>query len=152
MIGAKNYDRIRLRLVMNRANFWKLMPLVVLGLVLTGCGGSVREFSRRDYVVNGSPPERGQASWYGGKFHGRKTASGEEYNQNDYTAAHKTLPFGTIVAVKNLSNGRDVILEITDRGPFIAGRIIDVSRRGAEELDMIRSGVVPVEVYVLRRR
>lgn len=131
---------------------WKFLLLCTLALVLTGCSGRIREFSRRDYVVNGNPPERGEASWYGGKFHGRRTASGEKYNQNDYTAAHKTLPFGTIVAVKNLRNGRDVILEITDRGPFVPGRIIDVSRRGAQQLDMIGSGVAPVEVYVLKRR
>ena len=125
---------------------------MALVLVLTGCGGKVREFSRGDYVVNGNPPEHGMASWYGGKFNGRETASGERYNQNDYTAAHKTLPFGTIVAVKNLKNGKDVIVQITDRGPFVAGRIIDVSKRAAQDLDMIGSGVAPVDVYVLKKR
>ena len=126
--------------------------MVALAFVLSGCGGKIREFSRGDYVVNGNPPEHGMASWYGGKFHGRTTASGEKYNQNDYTAAHKTLPFGTVVVVKNLKNGRDVIVQITDRGPFVAGRVIDVSRRAAEQLNMIESGVAPVDVYVLKRR
>jgi rare lipoprotein A len=131
---------------------WQFPLLCALALILTGCGGHVREFSRSDYVVTGTAPERGMASWYGGKFHGRQTASGEKYNQNDYTAAHKTLPFGTVVAVKNLKNGRDVIVQITDRGPFVAGRIIDVSKAAAIDLDMIGSGVAPVDVYVLRRR
>lgn len=93
---------------------------------------------------------RGQASWYGGYFHGRKTASGERYNQNALTAAHKTLRFGTRVRVTNLNNGRSVVVRINDRGPFIRGRIIDMSRRGAQAIGMMGSGVAPVRVDVLR--
>ncbi len=93
---------------------------------------------------------RGQASWYGGYFHGRKTASGERYNQNALTAAHKTLRFGTRVRVTNLNNGRSVVVRINDRGPFIRGRIIDMSRRGAQAIGLTSSGVAPVRVDVLK--
>lgn len=92
----------------------------------------------------------GQASWYGGYFHGRKTASGERYNQDALTAAHKTLKFGTRVRVTNLNNGRSVVVRINDRGPFVRGRIIDMSRRGAQAIGMTGSGVAPVRVDVLR--
>lgn len=93
--------------------------------------------------------ERGIASSYGKGFDGRKTANGEIYNQNTYTAAHKKLPFGTKVVVKNLRNGREVTLRINNRGPFVRGRIIDVSLRAARDLGMLKAGVVPVEVTIL---
>lgn len=128
---------------------------VVVGLaavLLVGCAGRGRPLSRGDFAWDGSEPQRGIASWYGGKFHGRKTASGRIYNKHEFTAAHRTLPFGTVVLVRNLKNGREVLVEITDRGPFVAGRIIDVSERAARELEMIGAGIVPSEVYVLRRR
>ncbi|PZD71560.1 Endolytic peptidoglycan transglycosylase RlpA [Acaryochloris thomasi RCC1774] len=92
----------------------------------------------------------GQASWYGGYFHGRKTASGERYNQNALTAAHKTLRFGTRVRVTNLNNGRSVVVRINDRGPFVRGRIIDMSRKGAQAIGLTGSGVAPVRVDVLK--
>lgn len=92
---------------------------------------------------------RGYASWYGGKFHGRKTASGERFNQHALTAAHKTLPLGTRVHVKNLDNGQSVIVTINDRGPFVRGRIIDLSRGAARAIDM--AGTERVELTVLGR-
>jgi rare lipoprotein A len=95
--------------------------------------------------------ERGKASFYGGYFHGRRTASGEIYNQNSFTAAHRTLRMGTMVIVKNLRNGREVTVRINNRGPYARGRIIDVSTRAARELRMVDSGVVPVEISVLER-
>ncbi|MEM1058384.1 MAG: septal ring lytic transglycosylase RlpA family protein [Verrucomicrobiota bacterium] len=91
----------------------------------------------------------GKASFYGGKWHGRKTANGEIYNQNSMTAAHKTLPFNTRVRVTNLNNDRSVVLRINNRGPYIAGRIIDVSVAAARQLQMVNAGVVPVRVEVL---
>lgn len=91
----------------------------------------------------------GKASFYGGKWHGRKTANGEIYNQNSMTAAHKTLPFNTRVRVTNLKNGRSVVLRINNRGPFKPGRIIDVSVAAANQLGMVKSGVVPAKVEVL---
>lgn len=91
----------------------------------------------------------GTASWYGGKFHGRKTANGEVYNQNALTAAHRYLPFGTEVVVTNHNNGESVVVRINDRGPFTGGRIIDLSRRAAAEIGMINSGTARVTVEVL---
>ena len=91
---------------------------------------------------------RGNASWYGGRFHGRRTASGRIYDMNALTAAHPTLPFDTRVTVTNLKNGRSVVLAVTDRGPFIRGRIIDVSRRAAELLGLVRQGTARVRVRV----
>jgi rare lipoprotein A len=94
--------------------------------------------------------ERGEAGWYGDRYHGRKTASGERFDQHALTAAHRTLPFGTMVEVKNLDNGRTVTVRINDRGPFgRKTRIIDVSRAAATELDMVRSGVAPVELRIV---
>ena len=93
----------------------------------------------------------GRASWYGPKFHGRLTASGEVFNQNALTAAHPSLRFGTRVKVTNLNNGRSVIVRINDRGPYTKGRIIDVSAAAARSLGMIRSGVARVRVTILGR-
>jgi len=93
--------------------------------------------------------EIGLASWYGGKFHGRLTASGEVFDTNSFTAAHKTLPFGTIVRVTNLGNGKSVVVRINDRGPFIKGRIIDLSRAAANAIGMIGTGVARVKLDIL---
>lgn len=93
--------------------------------------------------------ESGQATWYGGALHGNYTASGERFNMYANTAAHKTLPFGTVVKVTNLQNGRSTTVRITDRGPFAPGRVIDLSRAAAEQVDMISSGVVPVKLEIV---
>ena len=101
-----------------------------------------------------SPPGKkvfiGYASWYGPGFHGRRTASGEIFNMYDYTAAHRTLPFGTRVKVTNLKNGRSVIVRINDRGPAKKNRIIDLSYQAAKKIGMIRDGIVKVRVEVIR--
>lgn len=91
----------------------------------------------------------GQASWYGPGFHGNLTANGEVYNQDAMTAAHPSLSFGTKVRVTNLNNGRSVIVRINDRGPYAGGRVIDLSAAAARSLNMINTGVAPVEVTVL---
>lgn len=93
--------------------------------------------------------EKGEASWYGGKFQGRLTANGERFDTNMLTAAHKTLPFNTIVEVKNLGNDKIVHVRINDRGPFVEGRIIDLSRAAASKLDMVGTGVAKVEVRII---
>ena len=93
--------------------------------------------------------ETGKASWYGSKYHGRKTSSGERYNKNDMTAAHQTLPFGTKVKVTNLANNETVIVRINDRGPFVGNRIIDVSEVAARKLGIHKQGVGKVKVEVL---
>ena len=89
------------------------------------------------------------ASYYGAKHHGKKTASGEPFNQNALTAAHRRLPFGTQVKVTNLDNNRSVVVRITDRGPHTRGRLIDLSRKAAEQLRMLRSGTARVRVQAL---
>lgn len=90
--------------------------------------------------------ERGIASWYGKKFHGRKTSNGEIYDMYAMTAAHKTLPLPAYVKVRNLQNGREVVVRVNDRGPFHAGRIIDLSYAAAKKLDIIRKGTGRVEI------
>jgi len=88
----------------------------------------------------------GLASWYGKPFHGRATASGERYDMYQVTAAHRTLPFGTHLEVENLENGRKTVVRVNDRGPFVKGRIIDLSYGAAKELGMVNSGVVRVRL------
>jgi rare lipoprotein A len=92
---------------------------------------------------------RGTASYYAAKFHGRRTASGETFNNREMTAAHRTLPFGTRVRVTNPATGRSVIVRINDRGPFSKGRMIDVSRAAAEELGLIARGHATVELALI---
>jgi len=91
----------------------------------------------------------GQASWYGPNFHGKTTSSQEVFDMYDMTAAHKSLPFGTYVMVTNLDNGRSVKVRINDRGPFIRGRVIDLSYAAAKVLGMVGTGVVPVRIEIL---
>ena len=93
--------------------------------------------------------QAGVASWYGMQYQNMPTASGERFDMNDMTAAHRTLAFGTQVRVKNLENGREVIVRINDRGPNISGRIIDLSYAAASKLKMMKQGVAKVELTVL---
>ena len=95
------------------------------------------------------PQEEGFASWYGGKFNGRLTASGEVYDMEQLTAAHKTLAFNTVVRVINLKNEKDVVVRINDRGPFVEGRIIDLSRAAAEVIDLVGLGIAYVRLEIL---
>jgi rare lipoprotein A len=90
--------------------------------------------------------EVGVASWYGGHFHGRKTANGEIFNTNEISAAHRELPFGTVVEVINLDNGRTLKVRINDRGPYMKDRIIDLSFAAAQALDMVQSGTANVRI------
>ncbi len=90
--------------------------------------------------------ERGLASWYGERFHGRRTASGEPFDMHALTAAHKTLPFGTKVRVRHATTGQEVLVRINDRGPHVRGRIIDLSRAAAAAIGLVQTGVAPVVV------
>jgi rare lipoprotein A len=92
----------------------------------------------------GTELARGKASWYGPRFHGRRTASGERFDTNALTAAHRTLAFGTLVLVRNLQNGREVVVRINDRGPHVRDRIIDLSKAAAAALDLLQAGEAPV--------
>ena len=129
---------------------------VALAILTTGCASSGRSapdsspVDRADRRARPGRTEKGQASWYGPNFHGRRTANGELYDMYGVSAAHKTLPFDTEVRVHNLANGKDLVVRINDRGPFIRGRIIDLSLGAARKLDMVEAGVVPVRLTVLR--
>jgi rare lipoprotein A len=131
---------------------------IALGLLLSSAGCLHRRKSPPP--ISRVPPPRGRAapapiiqgeegiaSWYGYPYHGRRAASGEIYNMYDMTAAHRTLPFGTMVRVHDLENGRSVVVRINDRGPFIAGRIIDLSYAAAQALHM--PGIAPVRLEIL---
>lgn len=108
-------------------------------------------FGRRYYVLDNAYGfvERGTASWYGRKFHGRKTSSGETYNMHAMTAAHKTLPLPSYVRVENLANGRSAVVKVNDRGPFVDDRIIDLSYAAAQKLGVIGPGTAQVEISVV---
>jgi rare lipoprotein A len=122
--------------------------VLLLLFVLAGCGGGPPAETDPTAVGPGWVQE-GIASYYAHKFHGRTTASGETYDMMAMTAAHRTLPFGTRVRVVNKENGKAVVVRINDRGPFVEGRVIDVSFRAAEDLDMIQAGLVRCRVEVL---
>lgn len=114
---------------MNQRN---LLFVFLLLMLLTSCSRKIME--------------SGGASYYADKFQGRKTASGEVFRQNKLSAAHRTLPFGTKVKVTNLRNGRTVKVKVNDRGPFVQGRIIDLSKKAARKLGMLQDGVVNVKI------
>jgi rare lipoprotein A len=97
----------------------------------------------------GSYVEEGNASWYGAPFHGRKASNGETYDMNKMTAAHRTLPFDSIVRVTNLNNGKTATVRITDRGPFVDNRVIDLSFAAAKAIESVGAGVVPVRIEVI---
>jgi len=125
-----------------------LALLILLGLGLAGCGSTG---PRPAQVVPGDRVERGLASWYGEPYHGRRAASGEVYDMHQLTAAHRSLPFGTMVRVTRTDTGQHVDVRINDRGPFVRGRIIDLSYAAARELGLVIDGVAEVEVRVLER-
>ena len=121
--------------------------LLAFALLFTACG-------RRKRIPAAAAPrvgavEAGIASWYGHPYHGRASASGEVYDMEQLTAAHRTLPFGTLVRVENLTNGLSVEVRINDRGPFVDGRIIDLSRAAAREIRMLGPGTAQVRLHVL---
>lgn len=144
-----------------------LLAVGSLALLLAGCGTPHRKppTSRPVPAARDTPSkqrrpvhppvrsgwhQRGIASWYGGKFHGRRTASGERFDMHARTAAHRKLPFGTLVRVTSERTGRHVVVRINDRGPFVGGRVIDLSRGAAQKLGMIQSGVERVRLEIVR--
>ncbi len=139
----------------------KYVVIAIISVVaLSSCsvqrGGNLVERIRGGYYpykvkqyVRPGYTEYGTASWYGNKFHGRRTADGEIYNMYAMTAAHKTLPFNTYVQVTNLNNHREAVVRINDRGPFVGDRIIDLSYAAAKKLGMIGTGTAPVKLVVL---
>lgn len=128
------------RLLLRQRRF---LFLLVASFLLSSCAGM-------NYFPTGNT-QRGMASWYGEDFHGKQTSNKEIYDMHAMTAAHKTLPFGTYVRVTNLTSGRSVVVRINDRGPFVKGRIIDLSYAAAQKLGMAETGVAPVVIKVLKR-
>lgn len=143
--------------------FWPLFLVLLMAACSTAAPppppykGDYSRSIGRPYQINGvwyqpryepNYDKVGVASWYGSRFHGRQTASGEIYNMYAMTAAHTTLPLGTRVHVTNLENGRSLELLINDRGPFVGGRIIDVSKKAAEQLGFRRAGIARVRVQI----
>ena len=119
-----------------------LIFLALIGFMFSSC--TRIKYTKPGYI------QTGKASWYGPGFHGKKTSSREIYNMHDMTAAHRTLPFGAYVIVTNLNNEKTVTVKINDRGPFIKGRIIDLSYAAASALDMVGPGVIPVRIEVIQ--
>ena len=146
VVSSKTFLRNRLR----------FMPL----LISAGCFLSSTSCSSNRTVASKTPAtpkparigskQQGIASWYGEPYHGRQAANGEIYNMDALTAAHKTLPFETWVRVKNLSNKKTTEVRITDRGPFVAGRIIDLSRASAREIELVGPGTARVRLEVIK--
>ena len=129
----------------------RLQAVVVLVILLAaGCASTSVRMINNTRRNQRYPVEKGIASWYGKDHAGRLTANGERFKPRRMTAAHKTLPFDTIVRVTNLKNNRQVVVRINDRGPYVERRIIDLSQRAAKKLDMLEDGVVPARVEVLK--
>ena len=126
------------------------IPLLLIVWGLHGCAGRAPKYAAPFAGYPVGYVERGYASWYGPGFHGNKTANGEVYDSHQLTAAHRTLPLGSVVQVRSLTNGRQVTVRINDRGPFVKGRIIDLSLAGAQTLAMIGPGTDRVELRVVR--
>lgn len=120
------------------------VALLIISLFALGAGATPSLVQAEPDNRSGRAVQSGRASWYGPGFHGRKTASGETFNANALTAAHRTLPFGTRVRVMNKSTGRSVVVRINDRGPYAHGRVIDLSRASAQAIGI--SGIGSVEL------
>jgi rare lipoprotein A len=139
---------------MNRLPLRTLAVLIVITTVIAGCGKKRPRVPLASTARGGIPvpigtEQRGMASWYGHPYHGRAAADGEIYDMETLVAAHRTLPFQTRVRVRNLSNGKTVDVRIIDRGPFVQGRVIDLSHAAAKEIGLIGPGVGQVEITVI---
>ncbi|HMR30349.1 MAG TPA: septal ring lytic transglycosylase RlpA family protein [Geminicoccaceae bacterium] len=143
---------------MRRSSIW----LGALALICTAGAGSYLALDRSRIPVPAPKPaaiadsvvyrETGRASWYGPGFHGRTTASGDVFDQRLLTAAHRRLPLGTRVTVTNLENGKSISVAINDRGPYVGGRVLDLSKEAARRLGMVDDGVVRVRIEATRRQ
>lgn len=143
----------------------RILFLLVMAVSASSCSaapeisGSYSDPTQKPYVINNQVyypipsaygfTQRGIASWYGRDFHGRRTSNGESYDMHAMTGAHKTLPMHTVLLVKNRDNGREVVIRVNDRGPFVKGRIIDLSYAAARKLDMIGNGTARVSLVAL---
>lgn len=128
-----------------------LLPILLVAVVLAGACAQRKAPSSSPASIEKHRAETGKASWYGKAHQGKRTASGERFDMHALTAAHRTLPFGTIVRVTDLKNGRSVNVRINDRGPFHHDRIIDLSYEAARKLGFVERGTARVEVVVVER-
>ena len=134
------------------SNSMKKLNLVFAAFLITllaGCSSHAAVDTSKTKGYAKSHDLVGKASWYGDKFHGKLTASGETYNMNANTAAHKTLPFGTIVRVTNTDNNKSVDVKINDRGPYVKGRVIDLSHKAFAKIGNVKQGTVPVKIEIV---
>ena len=127
-----------------------LLPILFLNFCAPSSRFASKKTSRKTTNVRDGETIIGYASYYADKFHGRQTANGEIFNMHDYTAAHRNLPFDTVLLVTNLENGKKVKVRINDRGPFSKGRVIDLSYRAMLELEGIEDGLITVKVKVIK--
>ncbi len=118
-------------------------------MIVAGCSSTSQVDLSKTKQYSNSHRLIGKASWYGSKYHGKLTASGERYNMRAYTAAHKTLPFGTIVRVTNRTNNKSVDVKINDRGPFVEGRVIDLSQKAFSKIGSINQGVIAIRIEII---
>lgn len=128
-----------------------LLIALIAATLLSGCFKNPNYSSQsthHHYRVNDQ--EKGLASWYGKRFNHKRTSSGERFNMNGYTAAHKYLPLQSKIEVTNLRNGRSVVVRINDRGPFVPHRIVDLSYGAAKKIGMLGHGTIPVQIKVIR--
>lgn len=133
----------------------RTLLIILTAILFTSCSSAVRFTSANTTKYEDNNTEvvtvmYGKASYYGSEFEGRNTSNGETFSNREYTAAHKSLPFGSLVKVTNLANNKSVIVRINDRGPYVAGRVIDLTRVAAEELDMVRAGIIDVKIELLK--
>lgn len=132
-----------------------LSVIIASGLTFSGVSAFVikdqntRQQSEKENLIHKNQSKIGIASWYGKRFHGRKTASGKNFNMYNHTAAHRSLPLGTKVRVVNLKNGKETLVDINDRGPYIKGRMIDLSYAAAKSIGIIKVGIEKVKVEVI---
>jgi rare lipoprotein A len=135
---------------MKRIIIFNSLFILLFMIYCTGSAHYRTDYQAGKRLNNKNQIIRGKASYYGHQFHGRKTANGEIFNMYKKTAAHRTLPFNSIIKVTNMENNKSVIVRINDRGPFHSERILDLSYRAAKEIDIISKGVVDIEIKIIK--
>jgi rare lipoprotein A len=135
--------------LLNRCQFRAaLLAVLLVQILAVGCAANRRQAAPQQGLNR--PIQRGVASWYGPNFHGRRTANGERYDMHDMTAAHPTLPFGTLLEVRNVRNGRSAVVRVNDRGPFKKSRVIDLSYAAALAIGAVAPGTAMVDLFLAK--